>query len=233
MVVSGFSRGVVFADIIQDWFTFLGGKPGEVVVVDSGSDLATQAIYWQLFQNKVIDKLHIVRGQHDSGDRNQADRQDYMAVAISNKPYVLLFGLDTIPQRQGYDYWFDEAINNLDRDGVFAVSAAEKNLTKHSDAWDHWYYSTDSNPAFMVLKRSMFMAAHHEFASNFILSGFKGDNPATAINPERSFRDVAFAQYCKTHNLLTLCRATTPDWQPFLARPADDRLQQIGNTRAS
>lgn len=226
MVVSGFNHGAVLADILQDWFTFLGGKPGEVVVVDGSSDNATQAIYWQLFQDRVIDKLHIFRDQHDLRDRNQKDRQDYTAAAISNKPYLLLFGLGTIPQRQGHDHWLNEAIDYLDRDGVFAVSAADNPLAKQSDAWDGWYYSTDYNPAFMVLKRSMFMAAYHGFASNFILSGFQGDNPAIAINPQRSFRDLAFSQYCKTHNLLTLCRATAPDWQPFFAQPDGDRLQQ-------
>ena len=50
MVTSNFGDAVVFADILQDWFQFLGGKPGEVVVVDCGSDIETHGVYWKLFQ---------------------------------------------------------------------------------------------------------------------------------------------------------------------------------------
>jgi hypothetical protein len=49
MVTSNFGM-LVFADILQDWFQFLGGKPGEVVVVDCRQRSQTQRVYRQLFE---------------------------------------------------------------------------------------------------------------------------------------------------------------------------------------
>jgi hypothetical protein len=38
----------------------LVGKPGEVVVVDGSSDRQTHNVYWQQFQEGLIDKLQII-----------------------------------------------------------------------------------------------------------------------------------------------------------------------------
>ena len=65
MVTPNFGDAIVFADILQDWFQFLGGKPGEVVVVDCGSDIETHAVYWRLFQEGLIDKLQVIRSNHE------------------------------------------------------------------------------------------------------------------------------------------------------------------------
>ena len=44
LVTTIFGDGLVIRDILLDWFRFLGGKPGEVVVIDCGSDAETHAI---------------------------------------------------------------------------------------------------------------------------------------------------------------------------------------------
>jgi len=210
LVTANFSEGAVFATIIQDVFTFLGGKPGEVVVVDGASDVATQAIYWQLFQDKVIDKLHLIRKASGDVDYNQNCRREYTAGSIASKPYLLLFKANTIPNSEAHGNWLEAAIGYLDHDNIFAVSSAGNHLSKHSEAKDGWYYSKQCNDNFTLIKRSRFIAAHHELGNEFILSGFQGKNPAAATGQARLFSEVAFERYIDTHHLFTLCQSEAP-----------------------
>jgi hypothetical protein len=219
MVIANVGEGVIFADIIQDWFQFLGGKPGEVVVVDGGSGAEAQAIYWQLFQDKVIDKLHLIRSYDADTAHNHAFRCEYTAAAIASKPYFLLFQVGTTPYRQGHDDWLEQAIAYLDRDEVFAVGSSHHLPIKHSDAWDGWYYSKTCNSSFTLIKRELFMASQHELDSKFILSGFQGESSDPAIGDDRPFSEVAFERYMANHNRLTLCKAETPDWTVAHVKP--------------
>jgi hypothetical protein len=57
LVARNYGDGIVFEEVLLDWFDFLGGKPGEVAIVDAGSDRQTQDIYWKLFQQGLLDKL--------------------------------------------------------------------------------------------------------------------------------------------------------------------------------
>jgi len=57
LVARNYGDGIVFEEVLLAWFDFLGGKPGEVAIVDAGSDRQTQDIYWKLFQQGLLDKL--------------------------------------------------------------------------------------------------------------------------------------------------------------------------------
>jgi hypothetical protein len=226
MVTANFGEGIVFADIIQDWFHFLGGKPGEVVVVDCGSSPETQTIYWRMFQEGLIDKIQLIRDDNDDFGRDKGYIKEYTAGAIASKPYVLTFKTDTLPYRQGHENWLVEAIEYLDRPDVFAVGGSWNMPSKHHDAWEDWYYSQKCSYNFALMKRSSFMAAAHEFANDFILSGFKGENPAAATGQDRYFIEVAFERYIQRHQVYTLCKVEDPNWTVFHTNTHDERLQQ-------
>jgi hypothetical protein len=83
LVVRNFGDGLVFEDVLHDWFRFLGGKPGEVVVVDSGSNAETQAAYWKLFQEGLIDKLQIIQPTHEENNHERGYIQIYTAGSIA------------------------------------------------------------------------------------------------------------------------------------------------------
>jgi hypothetical protein len=107
LVARNYGDGIVFEDVLLDWFDFLGGKPGEVVIVDGGSNAETQAMYWDLFQRGLIDKLQIIQRDHDEHDHERGFIQVHTAAALATKPYLLWFNIDTLPYRKGHDNWLD------------------------------------------------------------------------------------------------------------------------------
>lgn len=228
LVTANFNDGVVFADVLQDWFQFLGGKPGEVVVVDCGSNAETQAVKWQLFQNGLIDKLQVIQPNHpDNADRkNSGYLKDFAAWLIASKPYVLLFRIDTLPYREGHENWLEEAIAYLDREDVFAVSGSFNLPAKHHDAWPGWYFTHKCSHNFALMKRSMLLAAIYEYADDFIRSGFTGTNPADPTGDPRGVFEFALEEYMQRHNIYTLCKKEDPTWTVFHTNVHEKQLQQ-------
>ncbi len=228
MVTANFGEAVVFADILQDWFQFLGGKPGEVVVVDCGSDLETHAVYWKLFQEGLIDKLQVIQSNHEDNalGKETCYIGDYTQGAIASKPYLLFFKVDTLPYRKGHDNWIDEAISYLDRDDVFAVGGSHNIPSKHHDAWPGWYFSHKCSLNFALMKRSTFMTSVHELAGAYILSGFKGQNPIESTDLRRHLIEVAWQTYMQRHNMYTLTKIEDPNWTVFHTNTHEERLKK-------
>lgn len=227
LVVRNFGDGLVFEDVLHDWFRFLGGKPGEVVVVDSGSNAQTQAAYWKLFQEGLIDKLQIIQPNHEENNHDRGYIQIYTAGSIASKPYLLWFNIDTLPYREGYDNWLEESTRYLERDDVFAIGGSFNLPSKHHDAWMGWYFSHKCSLNFALMKRSTFMAAMHEYAGDYIASGFLGENPAAATNQSRYLLEVALEQYMQRHNVYTLCKVEDPNWTIFHTNTHEERLKNI------
>ncbi len=227
MVTANYGEGVVLSDVIQDWFKFLGGKPGEVVVIDCGSDTATQTICWNMFQQGLIDKLQFIHPSSDDFGKEKGYIKEYTAGSLASKPYVLVYKTDTLPYQSGNEDWLIEAIEYLDRAEVFAVGGSYNLPYKHHDAWPGWYYSRKCSYNFALMKRDTFMACAHEFANDFILSGFKGENPAHKTNQDRYFIEVAFEQYMERHDLYTLMKVEEPNWTVFHTNLHDERLKQV------
>ena len=226
MVTANYGEGVVLSDVITDWFNFLGGKPGEVVVIDCGSDAETQAVCWDMFQQGLIDKLQLIHTSSDDFGKDKGYIKEYTAGAIASKPYVLVYKTDTLPYQSGHDDWLIEAIEYLDRPEVFAIGGSYNMPCKHHDAWPGWYYSRKCSYNFALMKRDTFMACAHEFANDFILSGFKGENPAAKTGQDRYFIEVAFEQYIERHDLYTLMKVENPNWTVFHTNLHDERLKQ-------
>ncbi|HLO48782.1 MAG TPA: hypothetical protein VK211_10250 [Kamptonema sp.] len=226
LISANFGNGLVFRDILTDWFNFLGGKPGEVVVVDGGSNAETQTVYWDLFQAGMIDKLQVIQPNHEENDKDLCYIQEYTAAAIASKPYLLLFKIDTLPYREGHENWLEEAIDYLENSEVFAIGGSFNLPSKHHEAWPGWYFSDKCSFNFTLIKRSTFMAAVHEFGSSYIISGFKGTNPAQGTEQARFWLEVALEQYIKRHDVYTLCKVEDPTWTVFHTNTNGELLKE-------
>ncbi|WP_250122770.1 glycosyltransferase [Chroococcidiopsis sp. CCMEE 29] len=226
MVTRNFGDAAVFENILHDWFQFLGGKPGEVVVIDGGSNLETQSVYWRLFQEGLIDKLQVIQPNHEEHNHERGYIQIHTAGAIASKPYLLWFTIDTLPYREGHDNWLEEAIGYLERDDVFAVGGSFNMPSKHHDAWSGWYLSHKCSLNFTLMKRSTYMAAVYEFAATYVASGFQGENPAQATGQSRFLLEVALERYMQRHNVYTLCKVEDPSWTIFHTNTHEERLKK-------
>jgi hypothetical protein len=227
LVTANFGNGLVFREILLDWFAFLGGRPGEVVVVDGGSDEATQAVYWDLYREGHIDKLQVIRPEHPDNSRFTCFIQEHTVAAIASKPYVLFFKIDTLPFRRGHDDWLAESLAHLEREEVFAVGGSFNNPSKHHEAWPGWYFSDKCSENFALMKRETFMNAMEEFAGRYLTSGFRGENPAAGIGQERYLIEVAFERYIERHGVYTLVRTEDESWTVFHTNVREERLVKV------
>jgi hypothetical protein len=213
LVCANFGNGDVFGTILGDWFDFLGGKPGEVVVVDGGSDRRTQDVCWELFHEGRIDKLQLIRSDHPENSKSRCYVQEYQVAAIAGRPYLLFVKIDTLPFRTGNEQWLAEAVSYLDRPEVFAVSGAFNWDCKDRDAWPGWYYSRSCTENFALMKRDRFVAAMEEYAGDFIRAGFHGPNPAGEEGKNGRFLiESGFSGFMKKHDLFSLVREDDHEW---------------------
>lgn len=229
LVTNQFGDGAIFADVLGDWFRFLGGKPGEVVVVDCGSDRATHEEYWGLFNEKRIDKLQVIRPDHPDhrGGKETGYIHEYAAIALASNPFLLFFHSDTLPYREGHADWLGQAISFLERTDVFAITGSVNLPSFHHAAWDGWFFSRKCSLNFALVKHKTLLDAIHEFAGDFILSGFRGDNPAHRTGQDRFLIEVACEQYMQRHHLFALVRVEDPTWTIFHTNVHGARLQAV------
>jgi hypothetical protein len=227
LVAANFGNGETFANVLQDWFNFLGGKPGEVVVVDGGSKPAVQSVYWDLFNQGKIDKLQIIRNNHPENHKDLCFIQEHTAGAIACKPYLLWYKSDTLPFRKGHEDWLCQAIEYLDREDTFAVGGSFNIPSKHHEAWPGWYFSDKCSENFAFMKRQSFMDAVSEFAGAYIASGFRDFNPADTTRQGRYLIEVAFEQYIKNHQKYTLVKVEDPTWTVFHTNVMGPALVQV------
>ncbi|MEG4810189.1 hypothetical protein QUA82_23840 [Microcoleus sp. F8-D3] len=224
MVSANFGNRLAYRQILLDWFNFLGGKPGEVVVVDGGSDSDTQKLYWELYQEGLIDKLQMIPPHHKDNDKERCFIQEYTAGVIASNPYLLWFKIDTLPYREGHERWLEEAIDDLDRDNVFAVGGAFNRSYPHFEAKSGWYFSQACTINFSLMKRSTFVAVMQEFAGEYIASGFQGEHEFS-----RFLLEIAFSAYMERHKVYTLCKIEDPTWTVFHTNAQDEYLQEVRN----
>jgi hypothetical protein len=228
LVCANFGSHETFRDVLSDWITFLGGRPGEIVIVDGGSKKSTTDLYWQMFNDGLIDKLQVIRPTHPDNSKDLCFLQEHTAGAIASKPYLLWYKSDTLPFREGHERWLPEAIEQLDRDDTFAVGGSFNIPSKHHDApWPGWYFSHKCSENFALMKRSSFMDAMEEFAGRYIASGFRGDSPADPRGQRRYLVEVAFEKYIERHQKYTLVKEEDPTWTVFHTNVLGEKLVKV------
>lgn len=229
LVTNQFGDSLTFAAVLGDWFRFLGGKPGEVIVADCGSDDATQAEYRRLVDGNWIDKLLAFQpGSTDQRSNKETGYiQEYAAIAAAGRPYILFFHADTLPYRQGHDDWLEQALAYLERDDVFAVTGSLNLPAFQGAAWEGWFFSNKCSLNFALLKRNTLMRAIHEYAGAFILSGFRGENPAHSTRQDRYLIEVACERYMQQQNMFALTKIEDPTWTIYHTNVHGPRLQIV------
>lgn len=214
LVSANFGDGQAIPDVLEDWFRFLGGKPGEVVFVDGGSDHETQQVCWDLFTQGVIDKFQVIQSYHPENRRDACYVQEYYAGALASKPNVLFCKMDTLPFREGHKDWVAEALAFLERDDIFSFGGGLSLPHDHHPAWEGYYFSHVCSLNFALMKRKRFMGALHETANEYLLAGFTGENPSISWGP-RYLVEYSFAEYIKRHGCYNLVKIEDETWTIF------------------
>jgi hypothetical protein len=226
MTAANIGNEAAFEPVLEDWLKFIGGRPGEIAIIDGGSKAPMHDIYWRMFKEGKIDKLQVIRPEHCENDREKCYYQEHMAGAFVANPYILFFKSDTLPYREGHENWLLEAMGYLDRDDTFAVGGSFNIPSKHHEAWPGWYFSDKCSLNFALMKRITYMKAMEEFAGEYISSGFRGRSPM-GPNGGRYVMETAFERYMQNHKLFTLAKVEDPTWTVFHTNVQGKKLVEV------
>jgi hypothetical protein len=228
IVTANFADGFVLKDILGDWFEFLGGRPGQVVLLDNGSAANTQQACVSCYQEGMIDKLLLVKPGHCDTGRDINYIAEHTAPAIATKPYVLFFKIDCLPWRSGHEHWLIEAMSYLERPDTFAVGGSFNCVARHHDAWDPaWYFADKCSENFALMKREHFIAAMEDAMGGYISSGFRGESFVQTEDEKHYLIELAFERYMHKHGRYTLTRVEDDTWTVFHTNVHNERLEKV------
>lgn len=232
MLCANFRNAEAFEPVLLDWFEFVGGRPGEVVVMDGGSDRRTHQLYFDMLDKGLIDKLQLIRPDHPDNNKETCYIQEIHVGQFASKPYLLFWKSDTLPYRRGHEGWLVDAIRWLDRPDTFAVGGSFNVPARHHDAWRdderaQWYFSDQCSVNFCLMKRDSFVAATEEYAGEFIRSGFRSENPGKGTGYERYIIERSFELYMRRHGMFTLTRVEDDSWTVFHTNAVGERLVEL------
>lgn len=227
--MSGFGATRATRRVILDWFEFLGGRPGEVVYVDGGSDRASMSRLVALVQEGLIDRLELLNPAHFENDFHRCYIQEYRSGLLAGKAYVMFVKPDTLPFRVGRDSWLEEDLRTLDDPGVFAITLGHliaPPLGARAGYLSHDFASLN----FSLMKRESFTNAMRGEIGAFIDSGFRAEFPAH-IRCEEKYRraliEWAWQSHCKRHGLVTLSRPESREWTIFHLNKSGGKLLSL------
>jgi len=224
MVCANYGNHENLKEVLLDWFEFLGGKPGEVIIMDAGSNTNTRKVYLELLEQGLIDTLSLNREDHPEKGKEFAYIREYHVANLSRKKYLLFSKFDTLPYQKNNNNWLTEAISFLDKNEVFAFGGSSNYKAKHHEAWNGYYFSERLSENFALIKRDIHTKAMREYASDFIDSGFRKYNPDP--NQRRTV-EIAWEKYMQNHQVYTLMKEETENWTVFHTNINGENLKEV------
>jgi len=231
LVCANYGNGSALEEILLDWFSFLGGKPGEVILADAGSDEDTHKKMQLLLSQGCIDIGLFYKVGHPQKEREFAYMKEFIVPHISSKKYILFFKIDSLPFRLGFDSWISEAATFLEEEDIFAIGGSFNYKAKHQDSrWSGYFFSRRCSENFAFMKKDECMKAFREYAGEFIDSGFIHNNPLPL--PERKGRsrflvEICWEKYMEKHNKFTLVKKESSDWRIFHTNSTEEGLLKV------
>lgn len=229
LCISGFKSTSTLRIVLDDWFTFLGGRPGEVVYVDGGSPLPDLRRLAALVHAGYITRLEAISPTSWENDFHRCYIQEYQSGRIATGEYLVFVKPDMLPLRRGRDAWLAEDLRKLDEPSVFSITNAhliDPPLRREHGYDLHQFASLN----FAIMKRQRFHDAMQAMAGEFIASDFRGLYPPHIRSEDRYKRALVewcWAQYCEQQGLFTLARPESRDWMIFHINKQGRKLLQI------
>jgi hypothetical protein len=214
LCISGFGAGVDTRIVLEDWIDFLGGRPGEIVYIDGGSEARATRRLAGLCARGLIDRIELLNPCHPENSFDRCYIQEYRSGAAATLPYLCFVKLDTLPYRRGHAGWLEEDLAALDDPGVFAVT--NSHLIDPPAGRRAGYLAYDfASLNFALMRRERFGAALRDQIGGLIDGNFAGSYPEHLCPDPRWRRALiewAWQAHCRRHALVTLARPESRDW---------------------
>ncbi len=220
LCISGFGgRLGPMRRVLLDWFDFLGGRPGEVVYIDGGSNLNTRRSLTHMLDAGLIDRLELLHPSHWENHPHRCYIQEHQAGRLASLDYLCFVKLDTLSLRTSRPLWLNDAFTLLEDPNVFAITNSHlvdpmTPSVQHPGLLEGDFASLN----FSLMKRSAFEAAMESQVGELLASRFKEDLPTDLgadEGYERALVEWAWRAHCRAFGRKTLAWPESREWMIF------------------
>lgn len=231
LCVSGFGGTLgPMRRILLDWFDFLGGRPGEVVYVDGGSDASTSRALSALLREGHIDRLELLTPDHWENHPQRCYIQEHQAGRLATLDYLCFVKLDTLSYRADRPLWLNDAFGLLDDPSVFAITNSHlvdpmQPCADHEGLLEGDFASLN----FALMKRTAFRAAMASQVPELLDSAFKAPLPTDLGGDEgfeRALVEWAWRAHCRSFGRRTLAWPESREWMIFHMNKSGSKLMR-------
>jgi hypothetical protein len=214
---------IMVREVLEDWLSFLGGRPKQIVFAVSPSDNPAP-IYEELLAEGLIDEIVYVdlRGRSVQETDAEAIRA---AIEVVKTDWVLLTKLDTLPYRNGHENWLDEAMQTQNKYNCFGLTGSFPSLDMQSLEPGYSKTQTFSNNFAIVRKNQWLEIMDTYLGKNF--DGILAQNPVYTKEYLRFTTEAALGEFLKDNQLSMLVRQETPEWTIFHVNVWGEQLRQV------
>ncbi len=225
LCIPNYKNAKAFGVILQEWISFIGERPDEIVVVDGGADSEIFQVYADLFKEGLIDKLFVLNPNHPENDKDLCHIQEFWSGALSRNEYIMFIKPDTLPYRKGYENWLDEYKSLLEDSKIFSISGSYSTTKPLGEYNEDFYYLQYTSLNFCIMKRNSYFAAL-DFVWEMVKKGWQCENPYSKISPvhARCLVETAWKIYCEKKDLIVLARKENSNWTIFHTNLKDDKI---------
>ncbi|MEG4322877.1 MULTISPECIES: hypothetical protein [unclassified Microcoleus] len=219
-----FSTGrIMVREVLEDWLSFLGGKPKKVIFAVSPAD-NPPPIYQELLAEGLIDEIVYVdlRGRSVSETDTEGIRA---AIEAATTDWILLAKLDTLPYRRGHENWLDEAMQTVAKYNCFGFTGSFPSPDMQSLEPGYSKTQMFSNN-FSIFRGTEWI----EIIDSYVGKNFDGAVAKNSLYTKESLRfanEAAIETFLEENQRYMLVRWETPEWTVFHVNVWGEQLRQV------
>lgn len=210
-------------EVLDDWLQFLGGRPNRVIFAVSPSSGAPP-VYEDLRSEGLVDEILYLEPKGRSVLEIDAEA---LRVVIEAAPteWILLIKLDTLPYRSGHDSWLADAMERIQKYGLFGMTGSSPMMTLVPLEKGYFLTQKYSNN-FSIFRRSDWLNAVRECVGQGYHHGnacspqFQGDNL-------RYLNEYAVETHLETMGKHMLVRHESREWSIFHVNVWGETLRKV------
>jgi hypothetical protein len=218
-----FSTGhTMVREVLEDWFDFLGGKPGQVIFATLQNP---PQIYEELLTERLVDQ--IIRLESNNRSIYEVDPEGIRAaVEAAKTDWVLLVKLDTLPFRIGNENWLNEDMRAVQEFNCLGLTGSGSTYYEIHLAKPPYSKIQCFSNNFSILKRKDWLSIQ----DTYIGKNFDGpllQDPKFKGDDIRGSNEEAITTYLREKGQYMLVRWQTMEWSVFHVNVWGEKLKKV------
>jgi hypothetical protein len=215
---------IMVREVLEDWFTFLGGKPKQVIFAVSPCDNPPR-IYEELRVEGLIDQIiYLEPNGRSVGEINPEGLR--VAITAAKTDWVLLAKLDTLPWREGHENWLSEAMRAVEHYNCLGLTSSAHNYYNLQPAEQGYSKTQKFSDNFSIIRREDWLNIQDTYVGrNF--DGHLVRDPKFAGEELRFVDEAAIETFLEENQRYMLVPWESLQWSVFHVNVWGEQLRQV------